>query len=84
MWDIPTVITTKADARKRVVIPQAKPGQVYAVQGEPDGIITLSPVKPIEPVSSKYKLVKKDGYTVIETDRQVSLETIKELLSEFP
>ncbi|MDB6065045.1 MAG: hypothetical protein JWR26_1253 [Pedosphaera sp.] len=32
----------------------------------------------------KFKLVKKDGYTVIETDRKVSLETIKELLAEFP
>ncbi|MDB6110444.1 MAG: hypothetical protein JWR69_2194 [Pedosphaera sp.] len=32
----------------------------------------------------KLKLVKEIGYTVIETDRQVSLQTIKELLANFP
>lgn len=32
----------------------------------------------------KFKLVKEDGYTVIETDRRVSLDTIKELLADFP
>ena len=30
------------------------------------------------------KFIKKNGFTVGHTDRQVSLETIKELLSEFP
>ena len=44
-WDIPIVITAKADDRKRVVVPQAKPGQIFVVQDNPDGTITLSPVK---------------------------------------
>jgi hypothetical protein len=34
MWDIPRVITTKADDRKRVVVPQAKAGQVYDVHSQ--------------------------------------------------
>lgn len=46
MWDIPRVITTKADDRKRVVIPDAKPGQVFDVQSNGDGSITLTPLKP--------------------------------------
>ena len=44
-WDIPRVITTKADDRKRVVIPDAKPGQVFDVQANSDGSITLTPLK---------------------------------------
>lgn len=32
----------------------------------------------------KFKLVKQDGFTVIETDRKVSQETIDALLTELP
>ncbi len=32
----------------------------------------------------KFKLVKEDGFTVIETDRKVSQKTIDELLTERP
>jgi hypothetical protein len=45
MWDIPTVVTAKFDDRKRVLIPQGKPGQVVAIIENGDGTITLSPVK---------------------------------------
>jgi hypothetical protein len=45
LWDIPIVTTAKVDDRKRVLIPQAKPGQVLAVQQNPDGSITLTPIK---------------------------------------
>jgi hypothetical protein len=45
-WDIPIVITAKADDRKRVLVPQAKPGQVYALQDNGDGSVTLLPLKP--------------------------------------
>jgi hypothetical protein len=83
-WDIFRVITTTADDRKRVLIPQAKPGQVYTVMANPDGSFTLSPVEATESEPAKFNLVKNaDGYTVIETDRHVSMDTIKELLADF-
>jgi hypothetical protein len=44
MWDNPIMITAKADDRKRLVLPQVKPGQVYVVTDNADGTITLSPV----------------------------------------
>ena len=37
--------TAKVDDRKRVLIPQAKPGQILAIQDNGDGTITLAPVK---------------------------------------
>jgi hypothetical protein len=75
--------TAVVDDKRRVRIPDLKPGQVLAYENQ-DGIVTLTPVKPIEAAPAKCKLVKKNGFTVIETDREVSLETIKQLIAEFP
>jgi hypothetical protein len=75
--------TAVVDDRHRIRIPNLKPGQILAYEDR-DGIVTLTPVKPVEPPPAKYKLVKKGRFTVIETDRQISLETINELLAEFP
>ena len=38
--------TVTADDRKRVRIPDAKPGQVFAYESTEDGSVTLTPVKP--------------------------------------
>jgi hypothetical protein len=43
--------------------------------------VSLQPGSELAP---KFKLVKRDGFTVIQTDRRVSQETIHELLSELP
>jgi hypothetical protein len=37
--------TATVDDRKRVRLPNATPGQVLAIQDNPDGSVTLSPVK---------------------------------------
>jgi hypothetical protein len=42
------MLTAKFDDRKRVVIPQGKPGQIVAIVENPDGTITLSPMKATE------------------------------------
>ena len=31
-WDHPTIMTTRADAKRRIVLPDAEPGDVYDVQ----------------------------------------------------
>ena len=77
------MITGKPDNRKRIVVPQAKPGQVYAIDSDSNGIVTLTPMKPIELAPANYRFVKEKGFTVIETDRVVSEETIKEILSDI-
>jgi hypothetical protein len=38
--------TATVDDRKRVRLPDAKPGQVLAIQDNGDGSVTLTPVKP--------------------------------------
>jgi hypothetical protein len=37
LWDIPTMSTSTADARKRVVLPRARPGEVYAIEQQAEG-----------------------------------------------
>lgn len=39
-WDHPTV-TTKADVKRRIVLPGAEPGDVYDVQRRSDGTLLL-------------------------------------------
>ena len=76
--------TTKADNRKRVLVPQAKPGQVYAIQENADGGFTLTVVEPQEPPPAKCRLAKEDGFTVVVPGQPINEHAIKELLADFP
>jgi hypothetical protein len=84
MGKIPTMTIT-ADAEKRVRLGLAKPGDRFDVQVTEDGAFLLRRLEPVKGVAhSKVKLIKKNGFTVGHTDKQVSPETIKELLADFP
>ncbi len=78
------MITTKADHRKRVVLPQAKPGQVYSVQANADGSVTLTEVQPLAPANPKCRLAKEGGFTVVVPSQPINEQAIKELLADFP
>lgn len=41
LWDYPTVPTTTADKKKRVVLPVARPGDVFDVQQQGEGKLLL-------------------------------------------
>ncbi len=83
-WDIWLVITTKADNQKRVVVPRAKPGQVYAVQENADGSFTLTAVKPGASVTPTCRLANEDGFPVAVPNQPIDEQAIIELLAEFP
>lgn len=64
MWEFPPVKTLKADPKKRIRIPDIKPGQVLAYENEGNGRFTLTIVKaevkePFPPGSLKKYLTKK-------------------------
>jgi hypothetical protein len=40
-WDNPTVTTSRADAKRRVVLPAAKPGDVFDIQNQGEGRLLL-------------------------------------------
>jgi hypothetical protein len=47
MWDYPTMAITTADSKKRVVIPLARPGDVFDVREEGEGRLVL--IRLVEP-----------------------------------
>jgi hypothetical protein len=76
--------TLTVDEQQRVRLPGVKPHQVFAHETGSDGRIILTPIAPVENPPAKVRFVKENGRTVAETDQPISLEAIKEALSEFP
>ena len=74
------VITTRADDQKRVLVPQAKPGQVYAVEENADGGFTLTAIKSVEPVHLQCLLTKENGFTVVVPQQPINELAIRGLL----
>jgi hypothetical protein len=78
------VHTITADKQKRVRIPDARPGQVFAYERGQDGTITLHEVKKAEPAPAKARLEKRGRYTVVVPAQPVNMDAVKELLADFP
>jgi hypothetical protein len=78
------VITTKVDDQKRIVVPNAKPGQVYAVQENVDGSFTLKSVGPAAAATPTCRLDNEDGFPVVVPNQPIDEQAIKYLLAEFP
>ncbi len=73
-----------ADKQKRVRIPDATPGEVFAYDKAPDGTITLHQIKKAEPAVPKCRLAKEDGFTVVIPNQPINEQAIEELLADFP
>lgn len=79
--------TLKADSQRRVRIPHANPGQVFAYENLGNGQFMLTLIKPVKSVKdrpAKVRFEKRGGYTVGVTDRTVDEQTIKKLLADSP
>ncbi len=78
------MITTKADNQRRIVIPQAKPGQVYAINENVDGSLTLSLIGPTKAPDLKCRVGVEGGFTVAVPGQPIDEGAINELLADFP
>jgi hypothetical protein len=73
-----------ADEHKRVRLPDARPRQVFAYEIL-GGTIPLKPVAEIKPKPARARLVAgSKGYLVVETDRAITQEEVRQALNEFP
>ena len=84
MKNIP-VVTVTADAKKRIVLPTAKPGDRFDVEIGADGVFILrrlEPIKRARPVKVRFE--KRGRYTVGLTDRPINMGVVTELLANFP
>lgn len=75
-------MTVTADAKKRIVLPGAKPGDSFQVKviGEEFHLIKLKPAERRDAV----RLVRKHGYTVAVGSRPITHEQVRTALDEFP
>ena len=81
MWENPTMTTVVADDKKRVRIPSAKPGQVFALDTASDGALTLTPIKTEHKEAFPPGSLKK--YVTAENDREL-LQILKGCTLEGP
>ena len=99
MWEIFPMIRVKADDRRRVVLPGAKPRQEFAYLERENGKVILTPIRPVKPKRparasiatapkpgppTRVRFVKRGRYTVGVSDRPVDMQVVKELLADFP
>ena len=81
-WDNP-FMTVTADAKKRVVLPPAKPGDRFDVQISGNGKLVLTPLIPDER-PNQAKLVRKHGYLVAVGSRPITQAQVRAAMDEFP
>jgi hypothetical protein len=74
----------KVDNKRRVRIPEFRPGQVYTYTSNPGGSVTLTEMKPVQPKPPKVRVVTECGRKLLSSDRKVSNEDVQKALEEFP
>jgi hypothetical protein len=77
-------MTVTADNKRRVVLPSAKPGDLFDIQISGEGRLTLTRLEPIAARKTPVRFVKRGGFTVGVSDRPVSQEAIDQALADFP
>lgn len=78
-------MTVVADAKRRVTIRPAKPGERFDVQIVGDGKFILTRLEPVpELPPAKVRIEKRGLYSVGVLDRPINEQAIIEALSEFP
>jgi hypothetical protein len=77
-------VTVTADNKRRVVLPSAKPGDLFQVEISGEGTFTLTRLEPIQERPSPVRFKKRGKFTVGVSDRPVSQEAIDQALADFP
>jgi hypothetical protein len=73
-----------ADAKKRVVLPVAKPGDSFNVQVSGEGTVVLRRLDTSRCRPAKVRFKKRGRFTVGILDRPINDDALREALAEFP
>jgi hypothetical protein len=76
-------MTVVTDNEKRVVLPQAQPGECFDVQVCGNGFV-LRKLDSVSPMPAKVRFIKRDGFTVAVADQPIDEEALREALANFP
>ena len=77
-------MTVTADNKRRVVLPSAKPGDLFEVQFSGEGKLVLTRLEPVEPRQARVEIQKRGKYSVGVLDRPINEAALKEALADFP
>jgi hypothetical protein len=77
-------MTVTTDAKKRVVLPLAKPGDRFDVQLAGEGKMILTRLEPVSPPPANVRIEKRGRHFVGVSDQPINEEALKEALAEFP
>lgn len=79
LWDNPTM-TVVADSKKRITLPDAKPGDAFDVQFATDGSVVLRKLVPAE---RRVEAVRKDGRVILRATAPISLVETLEAIEKY-
>ena len=73
-------MTVIADNKKRVTLPDAKPGDRFDLQFAPDGSVVL---RRLEPVKRSVTYVKRKGLLLARTDQPINWTETREAIDKY-
>lgn len=76
-------MTVVTDNEKRVVLPQAQPGERFEVQACAGGFV-LRKLESFSAALANVRFVKRDGFAVAIADQPMDDEALREALANFP
>jgi len=74
--------TLTVDDDKRVTLPEAKPGTVFAYEHDDSGRVTLTPVGQAGPKQAR--LIRREGRTYLVNDLPITSEVVHRAMENFP
>jgi len=79
-----SAVTVIADSEKRVVLPEAKPGDRFDLRTSADGTVILAKLQAVPARSTRVTVEKRGGYSVGVLDHPIDEQALTEALAEFP
>ena len=73
-----------ADARKRVTLPSANPGDSFEIQTSGKGTFILIRLETAPPRRARVKVEKRGRFSVGVSNQPIDEQALKEALAEFP
>ena len=81
-WDDPTMATSTADSEKRIVLPDAKPGEVYDVRRETDGRYELIRLEAPDPPEKLSREASRKAIQEWPLEMELSWEELRSITRE--
>ena len=82
MWDNPTMSSSRVDAKKRILLPNGRPGDVFDIQQQADGRFLLVRLEKPEPPHRKSRRACLEAMRTAPLRPTKSWEELRELTRE--